>query len=177
MLGMTRTMLSLLALAALLGGCAAERALTWTYEVPLGIERPGSSVVARIREGGCAFGDQVIYELRPRDREGTTIPTPTLEAGITYCFDVTLEDSVCEAYARSAVLVTVDASIEMPTVVNVLAVDTPRACPTAAACSSTRGCLRCESTEFFCPADGDGADRCCSFPGEDCTDTVFCAAL
>jgi hypothetical protein len=171
------TVSATLLLAALLGSCAAERALTWTYEVPAGLERAGSSVIARIREGGCAFGDEVIYEIRPRDMEAPTIPTPTLEADHTYCFDVTLEDSTCEAYARSTVIVMVDAGLEMPTVTNVLAMDTPRACPSGSVCSPSRGCLRCEGAQFFCPADSDGADRCCFFPGEECSDTVFCAAL
>ena len=150
-----------LAATVVLLGCEVERPLRWTYEIPAAVEAPGSVLHARIRRGGCNYGDEIIYEIRPRDTEMETIPVPVLREDRDYCFEVALEDMTCATYARSTMLVRVNGDEESPSVHNVLAVEpSPRACD--GPCDAALGCVSCEEGEVFCPEDAGGGARCCA---------------
>lgn len=166
---------SRLVVLCLLVGCATERPLDWTYEVPASLERPGTSVVARIRQDGCREGDPLLYESRPRSTAGRSAPLPVLMEGHTYCFEVTLFDDACSLYARATQQVEVGPE-PMPRVALTLASTSEVRCDDGV-CHPDRGCFRCDpETEALCPAGGGVPARCCPTTVASCSaeDAFFC---
>ena len=153
---------SRLSLSLLVLGCAVERPLEWTYVIPAALERPDTVVIARIRQGGCRDGDLVIYEARPRDLSGETPALPVLVQGVSYCFEIRLQDGSCTEYARSFETVEVD-DTEVATVTNTLAASTEVSC-TNAYCDPARGCRSCNGSPgsvLYCPPEAGAPSRCC----------------
>ena len=164
-----------LLIPCLLLGCAVERPLDWTYQIPVGLERPETVVVAQIREDGCREGDPLLYETRPRSTTGQSGELPSLSEGVTYCFEVILLDSACTRYASASQTVEVGPD-ESPSVPLELSASSEVPC-TNGVCHPERGCLLCDAdTQFLCPA-GDGLPaRCCPTSVATCSteDAFFC---
>ena len=137
-------------------GCAVERDVDWTYQIPDGLERAGSHLVARIREGGCREADLILYEADPRSGGGP--PLPVLVQGTMYCFELRLEDEDCLRYAAATTLVEVD---ETTPVVNQMLAALPTPVECLAFCPTTGGCPQCGEALVFCPASGATPARCC----------------
>ncbi|MFK7985628.1 MAG: hypothetical protein AB8I08_06315 [Sandaracinaceae bacterium] len=162
---------SRLVLPLLLWGCAVERPLDWTFQIPDGLERPGTVVVARIREGGCRDGDPVIYESRPRSTSGQSAELPELVENTTYCFQVSLTDADCTIYASGSQTVEVGPE-EMPVVALTLSATTEVTCE--GVCRPDRGCFLCDTdTQFLCPARESLPARCCATGVTTCSEDAF----